>query len=527
MVMMPPVKRAALASTYSFQPATRGLIMNEPLTNGGPGGARVLENWFPTATSIRVRGGSLKYATIGTDPVRRLWSFKSGSSEELFASDTANIYNITSPVDSSTPPSPVVTGQTSGYYSTAQFGTAGGDYLYAVNGTDDALLYDSGTYIPINGASTPAISGVSTDTFSFVWSFASRLFFIEKNTMNAWYLPVDSIGGTANVFSPAGIFQEGGYLIFGGKWSLDSGNGLDDKCLFFSSEGEVAVYQGTNPGDASSWSKVGVYQLAKSIGINGTMSAGGDLLIATQDGIIPISEAVNKDTAALSLAAVTRAIEPEWKRRVAERTQLPWEILKWSANNMMVVTVPSIDDSQPYMCLVANMTTGAWCSFTGWDARCVALFGNVGYFGTSTGTIHQMEAAGSDDGMPYVCTFVGLPDQMRTPGVYKVIHSARITCTSNYPFKAKVSASMDYRISLPTAPSSTPAMTTGGWDSGLWDVALWDSGQDATVSTQWASIGKSGFALSPQVQVTFGIEPRPTTELVQFDVTYEKGAVQV
>jgi len=527
MVAMPKQQARNIASPYSFQPPVRGLILNEPFTNGKAGGARVLENWFPTATSARVRGGNTKTATIGTIPVRRLWTFKSGAVEKFFASDDTKIFNITSVADPNTPPAADVSGRTSGYYSTAQFGTAGGNYLYAVNGTDSALLYDGATWTPITGVSVPAITGVTTSTLSFVWSFASRLFFIQKNSMNVWYLPVDSIGGAAQLFSLAGIFQEGGSLLFGGKWSLDAGNGLDDKCVFVSDQGEVAVYQGTNPGSASTWSKVGVYKITPPMGENGTMQAGGDLLISTQDGVVPISEAVNKDEAALSLAAVSRAIEPEWKRLVAERAALPWEMLKWPSNNMMVVTVPSFDSSQPYMCLVANLETGAWSTFTGWDARCVALFGDVGYFGTSAGTIHQMESGGSDNGLPYTCTYVGLPDQMRSAGIYKTIHSARATFLSNFGFKPKISASMDYKINLPVPPSSVANVAIDGWDSGLWDVALWDAGILQNVTTRWASIGRSGFAMSPQIQITFGISAKPTTELVQFDVMFERGAMMV
>jgi hypothetical protein len=524
---MPPQKRQALAQVFSFQPPVRGLILNEPLTSGKAGGALVLENWFPTATSIRTRGGSLKYATIGSNPVLRLWSFKSGQVEQFFASDLTHIYEITTPVDPNTPPAPKVSGQTSGYYSTAQFGTAGGNYLYAVNGTDSAQLYDGSTWKAITAVSTPAITGKATSTFSFVWSFASRLFFVEKDTMNAWYLPVDSIGGAANVFSLAGVFQAGGSLMFGGKWSLDAGNGLDDKCLFFSTEGEVAVYQGINPGSASDWSKVGVYKIAPPMGENATMSAGGDFLVATQDGIVPISEAVNKDAAALSLAAVTRTIEPEWKRRVEERPTLPWEILKWPTNNMMLVALPSADSSQPYMSLVANLETGAWAIYTGWDARCVGLFGSVGFFGTSTGTIHQMEASGSDDGTPYTCSYAGLPDQMRNAAIFKVIKSARATFLSNVPFKPKISASMNYKVNLPTPPNSTADFQVSLWDVGLWDVALWDAGTSISLTTKWVSIGRSGFAIQPQVQITCGVTPKPTTELIQFDVMYNAGGVMV
>ncbi|MBB3594371.1 hypothetical protein FHX08_004775 [Rhizobium sp. BK529] len=519
-------RRQAVSASYTFPAPIRGVVLNEPLGNSKPGGARVLENFFPTTTGARTRGGSQKVATIGTEPVRRMWAFKSGSAEEFFASDEENIFNITSVADPDVPPVPVVTGQSEGYYSVAQFGTAGGNYLYAVNGADDAQLYDGLTWKAINTLSTPAFSGVATAALSFVWSFASRLFFVEKNTMNVWYLPVDSIGGAASVFSLAGVFQDGGSVLAGGKWSLDSGDGLDDKILFISTEGEVAVFQGLFPGDAS-WNKVGVYKITPPVGPNATMSAGGDFLVGTQDGIVPISEAVNKDAAALSLSAVTRTIESEWKKQVPQRASRPWEILKWPTNNMMVVSLPGADDGIPTLCFAANLQTGAWGFFTGWDAQCMTLFGGDGYFGTSKGTIHRMEDGGSDDGLPYTCTYVALPDQMRRPGAFKIVHSARATFNSNIPFLPKISASMDYRIDLPAAPQSASDLNTSLWDVGLWDVAVWDTGSVSEVSTRWVSIGNSGYAVSPQIQITCGTGIKPVTELIQLDAIYELGAVMV
>jgi hypothetical protein len=527
MVILPKARQRAEADTYSFQPPVRGVILNEPATRAKPGGALVLENFFPTTTGARTRGGCLKVATIGANPVRRLWTFKSGQVEEFFASDDTHIFNITNVVDAVTPPAAAVSGQTAGYYSTAQFGTAGGNYLYAVNGVDDAQLYDALTWKKINGTSTPAITGVATSALSFVWSFASRLFFVKKDSMSAWYLPVDSIGGAAQEFSLAGVFQEGGSLLFGGKWSLDAGDGLDDKCVFVSDQGEVAIFQGTNPSSATDWQKVGVYKITSPMGPNATMQAGGDLLISTADGIVPISEAVNKDAAALSLSAVTRTIEAEWKKQVPLRNALPWEIMKWPTANMMVVSLPAADDSIPTLCFAANLQTGAWGFFTGWDTRCMAHYGGTGFFGTRNGTIHQMEITGSDDGVPYTCTYVGLPDQMKSPSVHKVVHSARATFLANIPFKPKISASMNYRVKLPTPPSSMANISQDLWDVGQFDVAVWDAGAVSDISTKWVSIGKSGFALSPQVQITLGVNITPKIELVQFDAMYERGGVMV
>lgn len=524
-----PQQRRRRQRVKTFPAPVRGWVVNENLANQGPASALVLDNWFPTSTGIRVRGGARKYATVASDaPVVSMWPYVSGGTEKLFAATGTSIFDVSSILDADTIPTADVTGQTSGYYSTAPFTTAGGQFLYAVNGADDAQLYDGSSWQAVNGASSPAITGVTTSSLSNVWAFASRLFFVEKDTLSAWYLPVDSVGGAASEFSLAGIFQKGGSLLFGATWSLDSGDGLDDKCVFVSTLGEIAVYEGTNPGSAADWRKVGVYSITEPLGMSATMQAGGDLMIGTEDGIVPLSEAIRKDVAALSLAAVTRAIEPAWKTEVVARRLAPWEILKWSSNNMMIVSQPITAPGQDAQCLVANLETGAWCRFTGWDTNCMALYNNFGYFGTSTGEIYQMEVGGSDGGSIYTCSYVGGFDHLDSPAQYKTIMQARVSFRAQTPIDPQVSVSTNYAIMLPGAPSSVAEFAVSEWDSGNWDEAIWDAARAAfEVSSRWRSIGRGGFVVAPQVQATFGVTPKPSAELITVDMTYEPGEVVV
>lgn len=416
-------------------------------------------------------------------------------------------------------------------------GTTGELRVKSISGTfqDNETITDSSTGsatsdIPSGVVSaTSTITGVTTDKFTMGWLFKSRLFFIEKDSMRVWYLGTDSIGGAASSISLAGVFQKGGSLLFGGRWSLDSGSGLDDKCVIVSTEGEVAIYEGTNPGSASTWSLIGVYEVTAPLGPKATMQAGGDLLIATRAGVVPLSEAIRKDVAALSIAAVSKPIEPDWKTEAGDRYTIYWEILKWSSNNMMVISQPVTSTGQDEQCLVVNLETGAWGKFTGWDTRCMALFNDVGYFGTNAGLVMKMEVGGNDNGDPYTAVCVGEFDHLKSPGVLKTINQARAIWLSTASFGSKVSASTDYNISLPTPPNSVADYSVDEWDVGLWDVAVWDSESTSiqAIQTKWESVGRTGFAIAPQVQVTTGITPKPRVELVAIDVTYTTGGMVV
>jgi hypothetical protein len=53
-------------------------------------------------------------------------------------------------------------------------------------------------------------------------------------------------------------------------------------------------------------------------------------------------------------------------------------MIKWPAENMLLVTLPH----DPTTCFVANVQTGAWAKYIGWDVQCVALFNKKLYFST-------------------------------------------------------------------------------------------------------------------------------------------------
>lgn len=510
------------AAPFTFPAPTMGWVLNENLASPSPGGASILDNWICTTKSARVRGGSRKFATID-GPVESLMRYKDGTSERIFAASSNSISDVTSVADPLVAPTPDVTGQGAGRYSYEQFGTAGGNFLYAVNGNDEAQLYDGASWQAVGAATSPiSITGADTSNFSHVWSYASRMFFVRKNTMIVDYLPVDSLGGAASQFSLAGVFKRGGAILFGATWSMDAGDGLDDKCVFVSTEGEVAIYQGTNPGSASDWAKVGVYDVTAPISQFGTMRAGGDLLIATRSGLVPISESVNRDVAALSLVAVSARIAPYWQERATNAAATPWEILKWPEKNIMIVSQP---DTPGGACLVANLQTGAWSRLTGWDAQCMSDFDGRGFFGSGDSAVYEMDVTGSDDGTQYTAAYLGQHEGLAAPGVEKTVLQMRPIIQSGLPVDPYVSVATDYSLQLSDAPTPVTPSNAALWDSAIWDTSTWDGVGDTTVSGRWRSVGRTGRTVAPEMQITFDEAVTPDIELVAIDATYEVGAV--
>jgi len=228
----------------------------------------------------------------------------------------------------------------------------------------------------------------------------------EKNSLNAWYLSVDSIGGAAVKFPLGGIFPRGGSLLCGYSWAISSNSGLYETCVFITDQGEIAFYDGDGPA-AANWTLKGVYRISKPLGRNCLMKAGGDVAVMTEDGIIPLSSVMELDQIALQNKAVTLPIAPAWRTLVQQRTAISgWSITLWPLESMAIITVPSlsVNDKQQ---LVANARSGAWARYTGWDAKCFAVFGNNLFYGTSDGRVMQAETGGQDDGQFYtaVCAW--------------------------------------------------------------------------------------------------------------------------
>lgn len=507
--------RKEMTQSHTFPAPIRGWVLNESLSAPQPAGARILDNWICGLTTISPRKGTTKHATAGA-LCRSLLRYKDGGVERLFAATDADIFNVTAPADPDTPPAADVSGLSSGAWSQQMFGATSGNYLTIANGSDDVRQFDGAVW------SSPAITGVASNSLSHVWSYGSQIWFVQGGTNSAWYLPTDSIQGAATKFPLDGVFKKGGSLLFGASWSVDAGDDLNDRCVFVSTEGEIAVYSGL---PSTAFTLDGLYDMAKPISTD-TMKAGGDLLILTEVGLVPLSEALRRDAGALALGAVSYPIEPYWRSQAAKLGQ-NWSIEKWTSESLMVISQPG-DTQAGGTALVANLQTGAFSRFTGIDTQCLGFYNNSVFCGSSDGTIHRMQNSGADDGTPYVAAYVGQFENLGLPGVEKSIKNVRPTLSAAIALDPLVSVLVDYNETLSAAPNAAASSATDGWDISTWDVSLWDAAAAPGYSPEdslWRAVGKTGYAIAPEVQMTFGGLAAPDVELVDLHATFTVGTL--
>lgn len=519
MRMPAQIRKPRTARLGSFPAPVAGLIANRSLAFPGAGklppGAAVLRNWFPTASGIVLRRGSMTRVSTGsTKDIRALWSYVNASNERLFAATDDGIWDVTTSTA-------VSSGRTitSGDWIVTQFATAGGVFLVGVNGADDGWTYDGATFTTIS------LTGVLSKNLAYVWAYKQRLYFVEKNSLNVWYLPVDQIGGTVTKLPLGGVFAQGGSIVWGHTWSGDSSGdgGLSEQNVFVTSEGEVAVFQGLSPDDAATWGKVGIYRIGRPLGKRAFIRAGGDLLIATSVGFVSLAEAARRDLAALGAAAVSYPIEDAWRAAVGTYGTDGWSCETWAEGTMILVAPPpGIKSPVVY---VANSNTGAWCEFTGWRATALRAWQGRIFFGASAGVVKEAWVGGSDDGAAYVGQFMPLFDDFGAVAARKVAQMVRVLWRSALLAAPSVVARFDYDMTFSAPPAGAQPSGDNLWGVGQWGVATWGGGGAKKAEDRWFSVGGSGDKISVAVQFTSGSVDPADVEIVQVDLSYIAGDI--
>lgn len=366
----------------------------------------------------------------------------------------------------------------------------------------------------------PDGSPLLTSDFSYVWTYKNRLFFILKDSLDVYYLPVDQLTGAAVLFQLGAEFSLGGKLMLGATWSLDYGNGLNDNCVFVTDEGEIVVYSGTNPATAADWQKVGRYQMGKPRGPKAFIRAGGDLIFATSIGYVPLSQALQVDYAVLSASAVSYPIETAWNEAVSKRSLEAWDCILWDEKQMVIICLPTVNDQSPSM-FVSNARTGAWAEFTNWSGTCLEIFNGRLFFGSQEGKIIEAWVTGMDEGKPYTATYVPLFTDLGNSGAQKVGGYGRLQTRGPYRVDPQLCMQEDFITNLPAPPAASYVPAGSEWGTATWGESEWGSSQTPTWQGDWYSLGGIGYSLAPAAQITSGSIVPLDAEIIAIDMSYD------
>lgn len=501
------------AGRASIQAPTGGLNARDAISDMKETEAPMMENWFPRPSDVMVRNGSDAHATTLPAAVETLMAYSTGSSQELWGISDGEIYDVT---NSGAVGAPDVSGLANSRFQYISFGTAGGYFLMAVNGQDKMQIYTGSVWYA--DGTTTTITGVDTADIININNFKNRVWLIEQNTLKAWYLSVSSIGGAANALDLSGLFKQGGHLVTMANWTIDNAAGIDDYAAFITSEGEVALYKGTDPSSSTTWALVGTFRIGKPIGLRCAIKAGSDVLILTTDGAFPLSKALLTDRGQNQNAVTDKITNLISSDIESYKSNFGWQPILYPNGNKLLINVPQTESTTSYQ-YVMNTITGAWSKFTGWNGFCWEVLDDTLYFGGNT--VVDIADSGLDDkGANINADVQQAYSYFKSKGQQKKFSMARPVFMADGDVTPAIVMNVDFETRVPQAP---PSFTGGGgsmWDVAPWDVSAWAVGD--SIIKKWQSITGVGYCGGIRVKTsTQGINIRWNST----DFVYERGGV--
>ncbi len=526
----PNANRVQTAQNAKLPPPVGGWDTQSPLASMKPDRAVRLDNFIPRQGYIELRKGYATHATGIGAKVGTLVVWRGPTSQKMFAIRDNAIYDVSEPGPVE---APVATGLTESNWQFVNFGTPGGQFIRGVAPGQTPIVFN-GTNWSLNPAITG--SGLTVANLGNVFAHKERLYFTEYNSSKFWFLDPIAIGGAAAVFDLATIFTKGGALVAGATWSIDGGAGPDDLAVFASSQGQIAIYQGIDPGSAQDWQLVGLYDLPRPVGPRCFIKLGGDLGYLSESGILPLSAVlvgvnISNNPKAISARVNGAFLASSRAFGVDNR----WQPITYDRESLLIINVPRTNSglTQQY---VMNMTTGGWCRWLGINAQCWATFNGLLYFGSiADGTVNLADTGHQDGTSPIVGDALGAFSDYGASGRFKHFNMLRPILRA--PRTAEPTVEMVTNFEE-TVPDSAPVRVddAGGWETALWGEALWGEarwGRSSSMSLLESGAKGLGIYGAPRLRCATNDASTSVTsttsvsalELHGYDVTYQTGGI--
>lgn len=510
--------RNPVAQSASNSAPVGGLNTRDPEASMRNIFATKLENFWPQERFVTIRGGA-QYHCPTPYAVRQLGSWNGSAGRELWAFTDSGAYNVTVASDS---PSAMGQAFTSGEMVLTNFAVSGGSYLVGVNGVDSYFHYKSPTwtsFATFNVSNGSPSETIATNKFIYVAAHQRSLYFIEKDSMNFYFLPIDSVSGDVKRFPLGGLFRKGGKLAAVGSWTFDGADGPDDMAVFITSEGQAAVYKGTDPSSASAWALRGVFEIGQPLGKTPLMKLGGDLLVLTNYGLTSLTKLL-KEGQTSSKTTLTDVISSLFQElSFGVETSTEWRLVTNPKLNLLLINVPGTT-FRPRQQLAMNIVTGAWTLLKGWDTACWELQNGQLYAGVGT-QVARMWTKSDDFGQRIAayarCAWSYLSPKARTKQVNLIRFLTRIAGQ----LEIAAGLDVDFRYSETFYPLNLTSYPISRFSQDKWGAATWSALE--AMQTDWLTVPtQEGFCLAPSLRVFSG---DATFQWSAVDVTYTVGGL--
>ncbi len=500
-----------------------------------PGDCVLLYNLVAAENGLRSRLGSREWCTgltgASDNQVRSILPFtgstKSGNRNKLFATTSTGIWDVTA---SDTTPALLLSFASSagdaGYGVAHVVVTSAGHFLLYCDEVNGLHIYTESTTTwaaVALGAGATQIAGVTPSTLCFVTVFKNRVWFAEKDSARGWYLAAGAIYGTATQFEFGTKFRAGGGLVGLYNWTIDGGSGSDDSLVAVSGGGDIAVSQGSDPATASPFGLRGVW-FAGGVpeGRKIATNFGGDMLLLTRTGVVPMSKLVVGATLETSQYPTAKIANLLNAAMLSKASLKGWSLTLHPEDNSLLITVPTADGSATTQLAMA-LANKSWSRYRDLPIYSCEAWGGKLYYGTVDGKV------GINDG--YI-DGVTLAD----PTAYTAVQWSGLTAFTNLgngrqkqigmirpTFQSEggeppFSVQARYRYDLTElATVSDGLIGADEWDGALWDDGVWGGEYASTQAVRGAT------GMGAEMAIAFRGSSTARTVLVSFDVSFEQG----
>jgi hypothetical protein len=484
-----------------------------------------LTNFIPRQQGCELRKGYQAYAdpvALPGDPVEAVFSYKAPNNDDdkVFIAAGGNIYDVTAggvPVIAVTG-----TGSTDDEWWTTQFSTAGDTFLLAVSPGAGYWTYSTGTgWVDRTATTTGLPTSVRTVA---VWK--RRVWFTCFEDQNVYYMDtVDAIAGTATSFPMGSTLRNGGYVSALLNWTVDAGFGIDDYLVAIGTEGDVAVWEGTDPTSATTFQIKGVWYVGP-VPRHGVYFTpfGGDVMIVSELGLVPMSKLIvgqyTQDQQIGPASKIQSVFAPLVRRLIDEKY---FDVFVVPSSEVLVIKLPA--DGGTYRQFAMNVTTGAWCQFVGIPMRSAAVINGQLYFGTEDGFtckglfgdrdgVDSVGAGGNyvEGDMQTSFQNFGTPAQLKKFGMVRPVFIA----TAAPSVKLQINTQF-----LLSPVGGSPYFNNS--DNGIWDASAWNAASWVGQNTYQAWYGTAGLGYYGSMRMR--VRGLPATVFTSAHMMTELGGV--
>jgi hypothetical protein len=350
-----------------------------------------------------------------------------------------------------------------------------------------------------------------------VLTHQNRVFFADQHNLTVYYLPIQQKSGEVKQIPVNQLFKRGGTIRAVYTWTIDGGNGMDDKLCIFSSNNEVAIYSGTDPD--TDFQLVGVFRFDSPMSKHCVANWGGELHVLVSSGLIPMSTMIRAESEQLgqsekNVVSAFTGIASRYRLRPGWSVQLDY------STGRMICNLP-LGAPNRFQQMVRKMSTAKWTQWDNLPSRCWQWLDNRLYIGTDDGKVLEVSPSYlNDNGAPIRVDVQPAWSKFKTPAYkdFKMIRPYILTDGVPYPF---VDIKVDYEVTPPAnQPDVSFSISGADWDTGTWDVDNWASG--ISLINAWNGTAAGGNVGAPRLVAFIN---NCSFSVSGFDVLYEVGSV--